>query len=90
LVFPSARSLIWNADSGCNCTPTMARRAVWDKVSQSAQLICCATVLADYAKILYYDTYKNKKPCQRQTNAKGAKYPWNPQIFERVSGVVLY
>jgi len=32
--------------------PTMAWRAVWDNISQSAHLICCATVLADYAKIL--------------------------------------
>jgi len=32
--------------------PTMAWQAVWDNMSQSAHLICCATVLADYAKIL--------------------------------------
>jgi len=31
---------------------TMAWRAVWENISQSAQLICCATVLADNAKIL--------------------------------------
>jgi len=32
--------------------PMMAWRAVWVKISQSAQLIYCATVLADYAKIM--------------------------------------
>jgi len=37
--------------------PTMAWRAVWDNISQSAHLICCATVLADYAKILLLLAY---------------------------------
>jgi len=27
--------------------PWMAWRAVWDNISQSGQLICCATVVAD-------------------------------------------
>jgi len=35
-----------------NCPPTVAWRAAWDNTSKPAQLICCATVLADYANIL--------------------------------------
>jgi len=30
----------------------MAWRAVWDNISQSAQVTCCAAVLADYPYIL--------------------------------------
>jgi len=37
--------------------PTMAWQAVWDNISQSAHLICCATVLADYTKILLLFDY---------------------------------
>jgi len=32
--------------------PSMAWPDVWDNISQSAHLICCTLVLADYAKIL--------------------------------------
>jgi len=36
----------------------MAWRAVWDKINQSAKLVCRATVIADYAKILLLREYK--------------------------------
>jgi len=40
----------------------MAWRVVWANISQPAQLRCCATVLADYAKLLllYYSLAVNK------------------------------
>jgi len=55
LLLPSARCLIGYADNGGNCAPTVAWRAVWDNICQSAQLICCETVLDDYAKYYYYN-----------------------------------
>jgi len=48
--------------------PTVVWRAAWDNTSQPAQLICCATVLVDYSKILLFCSNGKKSGCQEKVS----------------------